>query len=145
MKAHVEQMNSFLRGEISAVETYRQAIEKVTDVAARLQLEHCRRSHQQRVDLLKERILRLGGTPADGSGIWGAFAKLVEGGAKVFGDKAAIDILEEGEDHGLKDYRSHLEGLAPDERFFVEQELLAGQLKTHEAMSTLKHEVHVHG
>ena len=86
MKSHVEQMNSFLRGEISAVETYRQAIDKVTDPSARMQLEHCRRSHQQRVDLLKQRILQVGGTPADGSGVWGAFAKLVEGGAKVFGD-----------------------------------------------------------
>ena len=102
MKNHVEQLNSFLRGEIAAVETYRQAIDKVTDASVRLQLEHCRRSHQQRADLLKDRILRVGGAPADGSGVWGAFAKLVEGGAMVFGDKAAIDVLEQGEDHGLK-------------------------------------------
>jgi hypothetical protein len=31
----VDQLNSFLRGEISAVETYRQAIEKVDDEHAR--------------------------------------------------------------------------------------------------------------
>jgi len=144
MKNHVEQLNSFLRGEIAAVETYRQAIDKVTDASVRLQLEHCRRSHQQRADLLKDRILRVGGAPADGSGVWGAFAKLVEGGAMVFGDKAAIDVLEQGEDHGLKDYRSHLDGLESDERFFVEQELLPGQEQTHSAMSTLKHEAQVH-
>ena len=145
MKNHVDLMNSFLRGEIAAVETYRQAIAKVGDASTRMQLEHCRRSHQERVNLLRDRILRLGGTPADGSGMWGTFAKLVEGGAKVFGDKAAIDCLEEGEDHGLKDYRTHLNELDTNDRFFVEQELLPGQVETHSAMSTLKHEVHIHG
>ena len=48
------------------------------------------------------------GSPTDDSGPWGAFARLVEGGAKMFGEKAAISALEEGEDHGLKLYRDEI-------------------------------------
>jgi demethoxyubiquinone hydroxylase (CLK1/Coq7/Cat5 family) len=138
----VEQLNSFLRGEISAVETYRQAMGKVDDVRARTQLEQCHLSHQRRVDLLKMRILQLGGEPSQGSGAWGAFAKIAEGGAAAFGDKAAIDVLEEGEDHGLKDYQTHLAELDTDARIFVENELLPAQQQTHRALSNLKHALH---
>ena len=40
----VETLNSFLRGEISAVETYRQAIGRVSDERLRSQLEEDRKS-----------------------------------------------------------------------------------------------------
>ncbi|HEY3594819.1 MAG TPA: DUF2383 domain-containing protein [Polyangiaceae bacterium] len=138
----VQQLNAFLRGEISAVETYRQAIDKVNDIAARTQMEQCQNSHQRRVDILRTRIVQLGGHPEKSSGAWGAFAKTAEGGASLFGEKAAIDVLEEGEDHGLKDYQSHLSNLDVDSRVFVEQELLPAQRQTHRVMSGLKHSMH---
>jgi demethoxyubiquinone hydroxylase (CLK1/Coq7/Cat5 family) len=138
----VDQLNSFLRGEISAVETYRQALDKVKDVQARMQLEQCHVSHQHRVDMLKTRIIELGGEPAQGSGAWGAFAKAAEGSAAAMGQKAAIDVLEEGEDHGLKDYQKHLTDLDATSRLFVEQELLPAQQRTHRALSALKHTLH---
>jgi uncharacterized protein (TIGR02284 family) len=131
-----------LRGEISAVETYRQAVEKVGDVRARAQLEQCHQSHQRRVDLLRTRILQLGGKPEQTSGAWGAFVKAAEAGAGLFGDKAAISVLEEGEDHGLKDYQSHLKELDIESRMFVEQELLPAQQQTHRVLSGLKHNLH---
>lgn len=101
-KSSVDQLNSFLRGEMSAVETYQQAIDKLEPSStSRDQLLVNLKSHQDRVMMLRDAITELGGTPAEGSGPWGAFAKVVEGGAKAFGDKAAVAALEEGEDHGL--------------------------------------------
>jgi len=138
----IDQLNSFLRGEISAVETYRQALSKVNDARARTELEQCHLSHQRRVDLLKMRITELGGQPSQGSGAWGAFAKAAEGSAAAFGQKAAIDVLEEGEDHGLKDYQQHLTDLDASARSFVERELLPEQQQTHRTVSTLKHTLH---
>jgi uncharacterized protein (TIGR02284 family) len=135
----VDKLNSFLRGEISAVETYRQALEKLTESGYRTTLQDCQRSHEYRVQLLKEEIRRRGGTPSDSSGPWGAFAKLIEGGAKLFGEKAAIAALEEGEDHGRDDYKRDIKDLDPMGRTFVEQNLLSEQLRTHQAMSNLKH------
>ena len=138
----VDALNELLRGEFSAVETYRQAIAKLGSSPTRGQLEECHRSHEQRVAKLRDQVRRLGGEPADGSGAWGAFARLVEGGATAFGERAAVGALEEGEDHGLKLYRDDLDKLDASSRQLVETDLLPAQERTHRAMSTLKHTLH---
>jgi demethoxyubiquinone hydroxylase (CLK1/Coq7/Cat5 family) len=140
----IEVLNSYLRGEISAVETYEMASTKVTETNLGTELEECRRSHQERADLLTARIQQLGGRPSEGSGIWGGFAKLIQGGAKVFGARAALAALEEGEDYGLKMYRERedLEKLDPESRRLVESQLLAAQERTHATVSRLKHSFH---
>ena len=134
----VTQLNSFLRGELSAVETYAQAIAKLDDEPAlRAKLEDCRMSHQRRAALLRDEITHRGGEPAEGSGLWGAFAQLVEGGAKVFGKKAAIAALEEGEDHGRDDYKAEIANQDSDLRSFIESKLLPEQLRTHDTVSAM--------
>ena len=140
-KSSVDQLNSFLRGELSAVETYRMALSKLeAGNPARYELDACMQSHQQRVSLLTEAITQLGGTPDTSSGAWGTFAKAVEGTAKAFGDKAAIAALEEGEDHGLKDYKKELadEDLDMQTRTIVTSQLLPAQQATHDRISMLK-------
>jgi uncharacterized protein (TIGR02284 family) len=134
----VSVLNSFLRGEISAVETYRQALDTVSAVPVRTQLQDCMMSHARRVDVLREQISSLGGEPAEGSGIWGTFAKAVEGGAKVLGEKAAVAALEEGEDHGRKEYRQELDKLDATTRAFVQSRIMPEQERTHSALSMLK-------
>ena len=134
----VEQLNSFLRGEISAVETYRQALEALKTSAYVPKLAECKQSHEERVAILTEEIRKLGGTPAQSSGIWGTFAKLVEGGAAVLGEKTAIAAPEEGEDHGNSDYKSDVQKLEGEPRRLVEQKVLPLQLRTHANMSALK-------
>src|SRR5688572_19107992 len=138
----VDTLNSFLRGEISAVETYRQAMEKITDASLRPKLEECSRVHQDNAAKLRNRVAQLGGKPSETSGPWGGFAKLVEGGAKAFGTKAALAALEEGEDHGLRMYRKNLDDLEPATRAFVQDELMSAQQRSHDTMSALKHSVH---
>ena len=135
----VDQLNSFLRGEISAVETYRMALEKIDrGSVARAKLETCQRSHQDRVAILRDAVTAHGGEPATSSGPWGVFAKAVEGGAKLLGEKVAIAALEEGEDHGLKDYRSDIQKCDADTRQLVTAKLLPQQEQTHRMMSNLK-------
>jgi uncharacterized protein (TIGR02284 family) len=134
----IRQLNSFLRGEISSVETYRQALEKVKDATARVELERCYQSHKDRVALLQSHIRGLGGVPDESSGPWGGFAKLIQGTAKIFGEGAAIAALEEGEDHGLNDYRADLPDLAPETKALVEDKLLPAQMETHATVSALK-------
>lgn len=136
--ATIAHLNSFLRGEISAVETYRQAIAKLADSPFLPQLRECLRSHEMRVDLLSQHVRRLGGEPSEGSGVWGAFARAIEGGAKLFGDNAAIAALEEGEDHGRNDYQRDLGDLDAESRTFVEAEILPEQEETHSILSSIK-------
>lgn len=138
-KSSIDQLNHYLRGEISAVETYRMALDKL-DVGstARMEVESCLRSHQTRVALLQDAIFAAGGTPVQTSGPWGMFAKVVEGGARILGDKAAVAALEEGEDHGLKDYKAHAAELDEKARTLVSSRLMPEQQRTHDRMSTLK-------
>jgi demethoxyubiquinone hydroxylase (CLK1/Coq7/Cat5 family) len=138
----IDQLNSFLRGELSAVETYNQAIQKLANEPAVVtSLQQSRASHVKRCDMLRAEIRRLGGEPADGSGMWGGFAKLVEGGASVFGKKAAVAALEEGEDHGQNDYKRDLDELSPQVRMFVQSQLVPEQQRTHDVLSQLKRQM----
>ncbi len=137
----VDQLNSFLRGELAAVETYRQALSKVRDPEARLELEDCMRSHSERVELLRRDIAARGGAPAHDAGAWGSFTKLITGSAKAFGQKAAIAALEEGEDHGLADYRRDLSELDVEAIRLVTEQLLPAQQETHNTVSALKHRI----
>ena len=138
-KSSVEQLNSFLRGEISAVETYQMALEKIDHISTtRDELLVNLKSHQDRVMMLQDAIRQLGGEPATSSGPWGTFAKVVEGGAKAFGEKAAVAALEEGEDHGLKDYKFDMSDLDFEARELVRGKLLPEQKQTHDRLSALK-------
>jgi hypothetical protein len=82
------------------------------------------------------------GTPADGSGPWGTMTKMIEKSATAFGDVSAVDALEAGEDHGLRDYRQDLPKLGIDARELVTTQLLPKQEQTHRTMSDLKRELH---
>lgn len=138
----IDKLNSFLRGELSAVETYNQAIEKLDDdPAVRQQLQALRDSHSARVRQLSSRISALGGKPDDSSGMWGGFAKLVEGSAKLFGKSAAVAALEEGEDHGKRLYSDNVDELTPDTRAFIRSQIMPEQQRTHDALSALQHRI----
>lgn len=105
MQDRVEPLNRLLRGELSAVETYQQALEKVSTRSCALELERIHVEHQQAVGLLREQIREFGGIADEGSGAWGLFAQTVEGTAALFGETAALKALKEGEEHGLKEYQ----------------------------------------
>jgi hypothetical protein len=137
----IEQLNSFLRGERSAVETYSQCIDEVEDAVIVSELIALRASHQLRVRLLSDEIRALGGEPAQESGLWGAFAQLVEGGAKIFGLASAISALEEGEDHGKADYDRDLARVSPDIQRFLATAIIPEQERTHNALSVLQEKV----
>jgi hypothetical protein len=134
----VEKLNSFLRGELAAIETYARAFEKVSHFPEKHALVDCQHSHQERAALLRQRILQLGGTPVETSGAWGAFANLIESGAAVLGDGLAIKALEEGEELGLREYRDEALALEGEAKVFVESSLLPQQYMTHRTVSELR-------
>ncbi len=134
----IDKLNDFLKSEIAAVETYDQAIEKTGQSSNVVQrLVELRQSHANRANLLKERIVALGGEPAEGSGMWGGFARLVEGGSKAFGEKAALEALEEGEDKGLQEYRDEIDDLSDASRQFIASMILPEQQRSHDTMSRM--------
>lgn len=136
---NIDHLNSFLRGERSAVEAYRKALDQIEDSPIRAQLQACLESHQKRVETLVSRISALGGTPAEGSGAWGMVTNVAQSAAGAFSQKAAINVLETGEDHGLADYRRDINDLSVELKGLVISELLPAQEFTHARMSELKH------
>lgn len=134
----VNQLNSFLRGELSAVETYDQCLEKIQNPQLGTTLRELRQSHKDRARLLERKVSELGGQPARSSGPWGGFTKMLEGGAKALGDQAAIAVLEEGEDHGRNDYKRDLDDLSADVQAFVRGTLIPEQQRTHDTLSRIK-------
>lgn len=106
---HIDTLNSLLRGEISATETYQQALSKVGNEPEAAQLQRIHKEHREAANTLRQHVHKLGGQPDQGSGAWGAFAKTVEGTAKLFGNTAAMKALKEGEEHGAKQYESALQ------------------------------------
>jgi uncharacterized protein (TIGR02284 family) len=108
-----DETNKLLRSELSAVETYQQALEKEQQKFGHetefQQLNAILSEHQQAASQLRTQIQQLGGTPVQDSGAWGAWSKIVMGTAKLMGDKAALKALKEGEESGLKEYEEVLQ------------------------------------
>ena len=99
-----ETLNALLEGEISAAETYEQALEKVGQEPEAQELRQIHREHTEAISKLRDQVVKHGGEPSQDSGAWGTFAKSVEGAAKLFGDAMAIRALKQGEEKGLRDY-----------------------------------------
>lgn len=102
-------LNSLLRGELAATETYQQAMEKAGESSAATQLRQIRDEHRTAANAIRQHIHQLGGHPDQDSGAWGAWAKAVEGTAKLFGNTAAMKALKEGEEHGIHTYEKVLQ------------------------------------
>jgi uncharacterized protein (TIGR02284 family) len=109
----LDEMNKLLRSELSAVETYKQALEKEQQKFGQetelQRLNAILSEHQQAASQLRTQIQQLGGTPVQDSGAWGTWSKIVMGAATLLGDKAALKALKEGEESGLKEYQEVLQ------------------------------------
>jgi uncharacterized protein (TIGR02284 family) len=104
----ISTLNSLLRGELSAIETYEQALAKLGASMGAGELRQIQSEHREAAAALRAQIQEHGGQPDQGSGAWGAFARTVEGTAKLFGAHAALKALKEGEEHGIKQYEAAL-------------------------------------
>lgn len=134
----IASLNSLLRGEICATEIYRYTLDHITRPKWRACLEDCMQSHARRAELLRRRILALGGIPTRGSGTWGIFAKALAIGADMLGPLCAIGTLQLGEAHGRVAYVRKLKVLEHPARAFVEAQIVPAQIRTHEWITELK-------
>lgn len=134
----IAQLQSFCRGEMSAVEAYATALAANTDDKLRDVLRSCLLSHQERVLALEAQIRLLGGDAPKSAGAWGALATVMEQIASALGAAPALYVLEQGEEHGLRDYRRDIERLDPTTRAFVVERILRSQLETRKAIDELR-------
>jgi uncharacterized protein (TIGR02284 family) len=129
---NIEILNKLLKDELSATETYLQAVDKLKEAVSLGESTHIQpiyAAHKDAVSSLQALIQRLGGIPCEDSGAWGTWAKIVLEGANILGEKAALKTLLEGEKSGEKDYEKVLQDteLSSDVRALIETKLLPEQ------------------
>ena len=122
----IDTCSELLRGELAAVETYTQAIEKFGTTAPDDLLQRIRSDHEESVAQLRRLVAEGGVEPPRGSGLWGGFAKAVEATAKLIGKSPALKVLQEGEEYGIAEYRNALEdrGISEDAKEVIRHDLL---------------------
>lgn len=128
----IETIDTLLKDELSATESYQQALDKVREDASLGKadmLVPLYEDHKEAVTSLQALIRELGGTPAEDSGAWGTWAKIVLGGANILGKEVALNALKEGEKNGAEDYENALQEneLPADVRALIETKLLPAQ------------------
>ena len=133
----IAHLKSLCRGEMAAVESYRQALEVTSEDWIVVQLIRNLASHQGRADALRLRIVELGGDPPEGTGAWGILARAAEEAAPG-GDWSALPVLEQGEADGLIDYQSNLDQLDIESRRLIRDYFLPQQRHTHRIVSEIK-------
>lgn len=129
---NIEAINKLLKDELAATETYQQALNQLKEhvsLGEAEQLMPIYEDHKVAVASLQTQSRDLGGTPDEDSGAWGAWAKLVLGGATILGNKIVLQALHEGEKSGADDYDEVLKDteLAADLRSLIETKLLPAQ------------------
>jgi len=135
----IDLLNSLLRDELAAVESYSVALHDRSAFSAKAELSRCQRSHEVRVSILHDKIASLGGEPAVTAGLGGTWSKLVESGAAAISDDMAIRALEQSEDRVLRDYRKGIASGDPEVQAFLEGVVLPEEEYTHRTLSDLTH------
>jgi uncharacterized protein (TIGR02284 family) len=112
----VDSLNTLLRGELSAIESYGNAASRFEGQPQALTLRRICDEHRQAVEMLREHVIEHGGEPSTGSGPWGYFTAAITGTAKFIGPDATLTALRRGEEHGVQSYEDAIANdLLPDE------------------------------
>lgn len=131
------QLDDLIRGEMAAVKTYDTALEKVKDEKEMAKLKTIREDHVNAVAKLKTFANKDVAEDTKTSGAWGAFASAYTGGAKLFGNDAALKALTQGEEHGINEYKEALDDdmIKPELKQMIKTQFLP---KQQEHIKTLK-------
>jgi hypothetical protein len=132
-------LNSLLRGEIAAAETYQQALEGLDHVEGADPLRLIQQNHGSAIGYLRKAVATNGGEASTKSGVWGIFARAIEGAALVIGDRAALSSLLEGEHQGLASYKAAATNLnlSQECRSHIDRVLIPKQRRHIETLSRL--------
>lgn len=131
------QLDDLIRGEMAAVKTYDQVLEKTTNSSEKKKLTSIRQDHAMAVTKLKSFADKEVREDTTTSGAWGTFTKAWVGSAKLFGNETALKALSQGEEHGVSEYKEALEddNLKAELKRVIRTELLPKQEKH---ISTIK-------
>jgi len=100
----VDLLDSLLGGELTAVDSYEQAIPRFKGGLVATELRRIRDEHQHTVNTLRDRIHACGKEPAESARPWDAVASLVMGPAGTSGQQTVLHTLQQSEEHRIDGY-----------------------------------------
>lgn len=103
-----DELDEILRGEMSAVESYRQVMESLKKDPEVQRLRTFLDDHQKAVDFWRSQSIKENVLEEEDSGVWGKAVKAFVGTSKLFGSTSALAALREGEEYGLSEYKDLL-------------------------------------
>jgi len=98
-----DSLNALLRVELSAIETYTEAITHLGPQGGAATLEYVRGNHREAVEWLRERVRHQGRHAVSSPGLWCGFASLMDTHDLV-GMATILAALKQGEQHMLNEY-----------------------------------------
>ncbi len=108
-------LDGLVKDELAAVETYKRALERLSDAPEAAELRRIENEHEEAATLLQEQVAQMGEEPAMKSEVWRAWESASLSGAERVESRAAITALKEGEQHDLSDYEKALADLTLDQ------------------------------
>lgn len=134
------QMDDLIRGELAAVKTYDTVLKDMKAGAEKTRLQAIREGHQSNVTRLSKFVA---GKPdlledTESAGAWGTFATTWTKGAKLMGNDAALKALQQGEEHGIREYKEALEddSISKDLKAQIKSDMLPRQEKHIETLKS---------
>ena len=112
--ANVAKLLDCYQSEVSALETYEMALKRAEHAGLQRALQQILLNHAYREGRLAEEIRAAGAVLPSSSGARGAFARTVQAGADILGDRTAVAALERAEDAAVALY--HVAEEASDSR-----------------------------
>ncbi len=118
--------NDLLQSELSAVETYSQALEKYTEAPVVEELRRICLDHANAAAQLAVKVQDMGGAPENAPGAWENFTSFVRSAENLHGEESAIEWLQRGEEMARKHYQSALldDDVITDSKMIIREELL---------------------
>lgn len=134
------QVDDLVRGELAAMKAYDQLISDTKDEKQKAKLQMIRKDHEKAVSKLSKYVA---GKPelledTEKAGPWGTFAKTWVKGGKLMGNDGALKALQQGEEHGIREYEEALEddSVNMELRNTIKAELLPNQKKHIETLKS---------
>jgi bacterioferritin len=113
----INELNTFLKGEYMAIDSYEKFIEKANSPTVKAELQRIQQEHKHHAASISERIQNLGGHPVNGIDVKGKLAATVFN-IKNIKNQTDTDIITEaykGEDMGIRAGAQTVEGKLDNE------------------------------
>ena len=116
-KVAIKELNSLLKGEHMAIDSYEKVLPHVKDENMKQEIQRLQQQHKNHAIRLADRVQDLGGTPTNGVGIIGKTTEVISNFKDIGKSDAAAYLREiyEGENKGIQSATNMVKGKLDDD------------------------------